>query len=77
MVVLGGGGIAPSVGDPPTWGWWWEYHRFSTQLISLLPPCKRAHSAKRAEGWVFYQMYNSYKEMTDVAKTKPFRGQVL
>lgn len=33
-----------------------------------------ANSIKRAEGWIFYQMYNSYKEMTDVAKTKPFRN---
>ena len=36
-----------------------------------------AHSTKRAQGWVFYQMYNSYKEMTDVAKTKPFRSPFL
>jgi hypothetical protein len=36
-----------------------------------------AHSTKRAQGWIFYQMYNSYKEMTDVAKTKPFRSTFL
>ena len=36
-----------------------------------------ANSTKRAEGWIFYQMYNSYKEMTDVAKTKPFRSRFL
>jgi hypothetical protein len=36
-----------------------------------------ANSTKRAQGWIFYQMYNSYKEMTDVANTKPFRSQYL
>jgi hypothetical protein len=34
-------------------------------------------SSKRQEGWIFSQMYNSYKEMTDVAKTKPFRSRFL
>ena len=36
-----------------------------------------ANSTKRVEGWIFYQMYNSYKEMTDIAKTKPFRSRFL
>ena len=36
-----------------------------------------AYLTKRARGWIFYQIYNSYKEITDVAKTKPFRSRFL
>jgi hypothetical protein len=31
-------------------------------------------SSKRMAGWLFTQVYNSYKELTDVAKTKPLRS---
>jgi len=29
-------------------------------------------SKKRQQGWVYSQVYNSFKEMYDAAKTKPF-----
>jgi hypothetical protein len=32
---------------------------------------------KRREGWVFSQAYNSYKELFDAAKTKPFKSLYL
>jgi hypothetical protein len=34
-------------------------------------------SQKRKRGWVFSQMYNTFKEITDAAKTKPFHNQFL
>jgi hypothetical protein len=34
-------------------------------------------SVKRQEGWVFSQAYNSYKELFDAAKTKPFYSPYL
>ena len=34
-------------------------------------------SRKRQEGWVFSQAYNSYKEIFDAAKTKPFSNLYL
>lgn len=34
-------------------------------------------SRKRREGWVFSQAYNSYKELFDAAKIKPFKSPYL
>ena len=34
-------------------------------------------SRKRAEGWVFTQVYNDYKECFDAAKTKPLGSPYL
>ena len=36
-----------------------------------------ANLTKQAESQVFYQIYNSYKEITDVAKTKLFQSRFL
>src|ERR1700761_2972531 len=48
MVELCGTLMAPAGGFPPTFGWWCEYHSFSTQLTTPFPPWPLAHSAKRA-----------------------------
>ena len=34
-------------------------------------------SLKRQHGWVFSQVYNSYKEIYDAANTKPFSSKFL
>jgi hypothetical protein len=40
--------------------------------LEMSPSCR-----KRREGWVFSQAYNSYKELFDAAKTKPFASPYL
>ena len=50
-VVLGvsvGLRMVPAARVPPTLGWWWEYHSFSTQTTMDAPPWPRNHSAARA-----------------------------
>ncbi len=34
-------------------------------------------SLKRKKGWVFSQLYNSFKELADAAKVKPFHNPFL
>ena len=34
-------------------------------------------SLKRKQGWVFSQLYNSFKEISDAAKVKPFHNPFL
>ena len=41
-------GRASAKGRPPTGGWWWEYHQFSTVFTTGPPPLSRSHSARRA-----------------------------